>query len=574
MKGRLKEQIIEIRTKYLVRSPGQAADKFEELSVQEEFLAILSLEYLNAISPLTYFEKFEITLLILTDLRYKDASVLISQEIFKALCQILKEFASTKEELSHIAMKYWTKIHPELLYTYCKDLNITLPSEEILCYSAYLILLKQYSKASILANDFGLLVRYIQKTLQELYNIFDCLIDTGEIELLKKLIRNDKDLLPLAIESFVEKDLLKDAEKIIKSHGYAPALFPALIVKKLERSIKYLVKSRSISMLHLIDHTKSNNLALSTLIQILVADQSPENWMVFLASHLLNSYPHLKSHLSPFLPPSLPPPGFTFTPPPDEFQPSDPKFYHLPQSCLVYFIDSPTAVSAMDFEDVQVVGLDSEWKIDIGSFEYPQVSILQIGCFSRVYVIDLPVCSEFKEFDDVLYDLFQDPQVTKLGISFEGDMTRLKKSYPKMVSFQLSIKGYIDLVQVFAGNNKYYPGGLAGLTRIVMDTQLCKLEQKSNWESRPLRLAQFHYAACDVHICLCIYQRMIELGVDFEIRDTQGIGKAKKEQGSGACEYCSSKTHTSRECPQETRCQICGRLNHTPENCPCIVKYC
>ena len=36
---------------------------------------------------------------------------------------------------------------------------------------------------------------------------------------------------------------------------------------------------------------------------------------------------------------------------------------------------------------------------------------------------------------------------------------------------------------------------------------LCKFEQISNWERRPLRLSQMHYAALDAHILIQIFQQ-------------------------------------------------------------------
>ena len=35
--------------------------------------------------------------------------------------------------------------------------------------------------------------------------------------------------------------------------------------------------------------------------------------------------------------------------------------------------------------------------------------------------------------------------------------------------------------------------------------QLCKFEQISNWETRPLRQSQMHYAALDAHVLIQIY---------------------------------------------------------------------
>ena len=54
---------------------------------------------------------------------------------------------------------------------------------------------------------------------------------------------------------------------------------------------------------------------------------------------------------------------------------------------------------------------------------------------------------------------------------------------------------------------------LKKLAQVYMSTptfqaQLCKFEQISNWEIRPLRQTQIHYAALDAHVLVQICERM------------------------------------------------------------------
>jgi ribonuclease D len=50
---------------------------------------------------------------------------------------------------------------------------------------------------------------------------------------------------------------------------------------------------------------------------------------------------------------------------------------------------------------------------------------------------------------------------------------------------------------------------LSEVCKIMFKEELCKGEQISNWERRPLRLRQLHYAALDAFILLKIYDNLI-----------------------------------------------------------------
>lgn len=47
---------------------------------------------------------------------------------------------------------------------------------------------------------------------------------------------------------------------------------------------------------------------------------------------------------------------------------------------------------------------------------------------------------------------------------------------------------------------------LAFMTQYLLGKALCKYEQRSNWNRRPLKKSQLHYAALDAQICLKLYE--------------------------------------------------------------------
>jgi ribonuclease D len=54
--------------------------------------------------------------------------------------------------------------------------------------------------------------------------------------------------------------------------------------------------------------------------------------------------------------------------------------------------------------------------------------------------------------------------------------------------------------------------GLAKVTDKIYGKPLCKLEQMSNWERRPLRQTQMHYAALDAYILVDLIQKLSDHG--------------------------------------------------------------
>lgn len=231
----------------------------------------------------------------------------------------------------------------------------------------------------------------------------------------------------------------------------------------------------------------------------------------------------------------------------------------------VKFIDNEEALGEFTI-DSGVAGLDCEWKPRFHKYSAPQVSILQVAFQEKVLVFDMFKLHSSRLFDLKLCEFFNS-RALKLGVSFEGDMQALRKSYPNMQFHSKSPEQYIDIVSVYQHHFKENPGGLAGLCEKLLCKRLCKTEQISNWENRPLRPSQLHYAALDAHVQLTLWTFLESLG---RTEDLVALSKLPREklEPPAKCEFCASRLHSKAECPKGAPCRICSSFTHNSAACP------
>ncbi|GBG27999.1 Werner Syndrome-like exonuclease [Hondaea fermentalgiana] len=172
-----------------------------------------------------------------------------------------------------------------------------------------------------------------------------------------------------------------------------------------------------------------------------------------------------------------------------------------------------------------IVGMDGEWKASLKSGRN-LASVLQLSSRERIFLLDLlwlmdaankkkttmgthGSSSSRQLLCNALQRLFRREDVVKVAYGFSSDIDVLTKSYPGHTCWQ-AIYSLLDFAHVSVreeGSGQWAASycrkvsrGLKDVVLQVLGKKLSKLEQLSNWEARPLRAGQMHYAALDAYV--------------------------------------------------------------------------
>ena len=69
----------------------------------------------------------------------------------------------------------------------------------------------------------------------------------------------------------------------------------------------------------------------------------------------------------------------------------------------------------------------------------------------------------------------------------------------------------IDLIDIYQHKFLEKAPSLKDLCLRFLGNKLCKYEQCSNWDNRPLKKRQLHYAALDAIVCISLYKKLASI---------------------------------------------------------------
>ncbi|CAG9312615.1 unnamed protein product [Blepharisma stoltei] len=494
---------------------------------------------------------------LLKSLYSKNAQAIISKKLIKALIEVSHPQPCNKSSLGLYVAGQWREFDPECLSLLFEISSVSVQKEELISYASQLWKQKNFQKAVKMSRELG-----ISRELDQIEKAIPTLVQKSDIELINILVGTDHDLVRQAVELMCTNKHIKYAGKLVQKAGMDPTEFPDMMSRLKKVAMRYHIQSGEIGVYNLADIVSNDLELLSILIEDLEFKFMKKNieWMGPLAAELFLCYPGVASQIRPETVERLrkiPPRAKNSS---DRFGPLQPEFsisINLPQE-QIKFIENEDQVQELVWAG-RFVGLDCEWKPSMVKFSENKVALLQIAFEDVVYLIDMIKLNTSELLNAKLEELFLNEEIVKLGISFSGDIKNVLKSYPNLTSFKVEFRPYVELLDLYMNIYGESAGGLAGLCELVLGRSLCKGEQMSNWERRPLKLSQMHYAALDAHILIEIYKTLSHIG------ETGNIGRGVRVEKS--CENCNSKLHMKKQCTRGQRCQICQLFGHIARDC-------
>lgn len=182
----------------------------------------------------------------------------------------------------------------------------------------------------------------------------------------------------------------------------------------------------------------------------------------------------------------------------------------------VFFIDDLIQLDKIlnqYFINSQYVGIDSEWQQNFKVIDKTEVSIIQIANYDENCCAILDML-EFSKEDkiDKFCEIFEKYFKGKVFLGFYFDKSDLGVFPLKLRNF-FENKNNCTIYDLSAiAQQKYLEKGqsLKILTEKIFGKPLCKYEQCSDWNLRPLSKCQIHYGALDALICIMIFKKIME----------------------------------------------------------------
>lgn len=168
------------------------------------------------------------------------------------------------------------------------------------------------------------------------------------------------------------------------------------------------------------------------------------------------------------------------------------------------------AVRALSRE--KILGFDTETRPCFRRGVGYMVSLVQLCGKKCVYLFRLDFCGGVP----VLFPLFENPNILKVGVAVKDDVLHLKMRAP------FDDAGFVDASK-FTRAARIENTGLRALTAHFLGGRISKAAQVSNWAAKELSPQQIVYAATDAWISRELFLKLQTLGIAPEISSVGSI---------------------------------------------------
>ena len=160
--------------------------------------------------------------------------------------------------------------------------------------------------------------------------------------------------------------------------------------------------------------------------------------------------------------------------------------------------DEISAETVAHLNSQRLIGFDTESKPSFVKGEKNRVALIQVACEKDCYLFRLNT----KELSPVLNDLFNNPNIIKVGLSSKDDFLHLRAA-----SKNFKPQNVVEL-QSYVTSFGIEDMSLQKIYAIVFGQRISKVQQLSNWEAEELSEAQRQYAALDAWAVRQIYLKL------------------------------------------------------------------
>jgi len=457
--------------------------------------------------------------------RARNINTLAHRSFLKVVSIVINEYKRDFTEKSKaIGLQYWTKIDPLQLKPFLSIFNI---AEEV-NHEEMLPKVRQLRSQNKSAEAVNYIIALNLQSHFDTKDMIRMFIGASKFKEAAALVVSDSKLQQFFMDEMMATRNSSKAADFIKDFGKEITDFPELLETLQKGALRFHMKNDHWMKFEEKFYTNHPQM-LGYFVEALVNEGRFDQALSIIKRHDLVNLGYIKNKyvldvLKPYLKEKSPK-EYSYLEnelfskddylPTEKILPIDnygPKYALLVDFGLdpvkdILFVDNCEGFEEImkDIVEAGTVGIDTEHRFNTIKLENWPTSVIQISTRTKVYIFDLLKIGKTEEYIAFFEALLENKDIMKLGQTLLNDLkTGEDKSGPV-------INNYVDLQKVYKSYNNQKKSSLSAITEDLLNLGLSKCEQLSDWNRRPLRKAQIHYAAMDAFMLIILYEKLKDL---------------------------------------------------------------